>query len=300
MYRQTLILILAGASALLALEPKHTNELHSSYPMQPGAQLTVNNVNGSIEISGWDQSMIDITATKYAETPELLQQVKVDVVTDTSGIHIRTIAPESGNVGVKYVIKVPRSAQLAEIRSTNGALRINEIDGAANLHTTNGAVRVAKVRGKLEIQTTNGAIDMQEVEGEAQARTTNGAVHASVIRGPLTATTSNGGVHADLEDSRGGPINLTTTNGGVDLKLGTVSQSSVKAITTNGGITVRMPASAGAHVKAETSAHSRVQSDFDVRQEGTNSPSHLEGVVGSGGPTLELTTSQGGIRLLKL
>jgi len=299
MYRQTLVLILAGASALLALEPKRA-ELHSSYPMQPGAALTVININGSIEISGWDQSTIDIVATKYAETAELLDQVKVDVATDSSGVHIRTIAPESGNVGVKYAIKVPRSAQLAEIRSTNGALHINEIDGAANLHTTNGAVRVAKVRGKLEIQTTNGAIDMQEVEGEAQVRTTNGAVHASAVRGPLTATTSNGGVHADLEDSRGGPISLTTTNGGVDLKLGTVSQSSVKAITTNGGITVRMPASAGAHVKAETSAHSRVQSDFDVRREGQNSPSHLEGVVGSGGPTLELTTSQGGIRLLKL
>jgi hypothetical protein len=74
----------------------------------------------------------------------------------------------------------------------------------------------------------------------------------------------------------------------------------VKASTSNGGITVHMPASAGAHVKAETSTNSRVHSDFDVRQEGANSPSRLEGVVGSGGPTLELTTSQGGIRLLKL
>jgi hypothetical protein len=300
MYRQTLVLILAGASALLALEPKQTAGLHSSYPMQPGAALTVTNINGSIEISGWDQSTIDITATKYAETAELLSQVKVDVATDSSGVHIRTIAPESGNVGVKYVIKVPRSAQLADIRSTNGALSINEIDGPATLHTTNGAVSVVKVRGKLEIKTSNGAIHLQEVEGEAQVSTTNGAVHASAVRGPLMATTSNGAVHADLEDTRGGPINLTTTNGGVDLKLGTVSQSSVKATTTNGGITVRMPASAGARIKAETSERSHVRSDFDVHQEGTNSPSHLEGVVGSGGPTLELTTSQGGIRLLKL
>jgi hypothetical protein len=35
-------------------------------------------------------------------------------------------------------------------------------------------------------------------------------------------------------------------------------------------------------------------------QERTNSESHLEGVVGAGGPTVELTTSQGSIRLLKL
>jgi DUF4097 and DUF4098 domain-containing protein YvlB len=186
MYRN-LFLTLAGATALLALEPKHTAEMHSSYPMQSGSQLTVANVNGSIEISGWDQSTIDITATKYAETPELLDQVKVDVATDSTGVHIRTLTPESGNVGVKYAIKVPRGVQLADIHSTNGSLRINEVDGAANLHTTNGSVRVVKARGKLEIQTSNGSVDMQEVEGEAQVTTSNGSVRASAIRGPLTA-----------------------------------------------------------------------------------------------------------------
>ena len=105
---------------------------------------------------------------------------------------------------------------------------------------------------------------------------------------------------ADLEESRGGAITLTTTNGSVDLKLGAVTQGEVKAATSNGSITVRIPAVAGAHVKAETSRHSRVSTDFDVRKEGENSPSRLEGIVGSGGPQLNLTTTQGSIRILKI
>jgi DUF4097 and DUF4098 domain-containing protein YvlB len=107
-------------------------------------------------------------------------------------------------------------------------------------------------------------------------------------------------MHVDLEESRGGPVTLTTSNGGVDLKLGSTTQSAVKAETSNGGITLRMPAAAGAHVRAVTSSHNKVSSDFDIRKEGSNSESHLEGVVGSGGPTVELTTSQGSIRLLKM
>jgi DUF4097 and DUF4098 domain-containing protein YvlB len=103
-----------------------------------------------------------------------------------------------------------------------------------------------------------------------------------------------------MVESRGGPITLTTSNGGVDLKLGSATQSAVKAATSNGSITLRMPASAGAHVKAVTSVRDKVSSDFDVRREGENSESRLEGVVGGGGPTVELTTSQGSIRLLKL
>ncbi len=301
MNRRLLVLTIAAPLLLAALEPNKTDSVHYSYPMQPGSRLTVENINGSIEISGWDQSTIDIAATRYAETDQMLAQLKVDVAVAADGVHIRTIVPpEAHNVGVKYVLKVPRRAELAEIRSSNGSIRVNEIEGAANLHTSNGSVHASKTRGKLEIGTSNGSVQINENEGETDVRTSNGSVHASVIRGPLTATTTNGGMHVDLEESRGGPVTLTTSNGGVDLKLGSVTQSDVKASTSNGGITLRMPASAGARVRAVTSSHNKVSSDFDVRKEGTNSESHLEGVVGAGGPNVELTTSQGSIRLLKL
>jgi DUF4097 and DUF4098 domain-containing protein YvlB len=300
MHRRTLILIMAAPLFLTGLEHR-TADVHYSYPMQAGSKLTLENVNGSIEITGWDQNAIDITATKYAETDQLLAQLSVDVAVAADGIHIRTITPpEAHNMGVKYVLKVPRRAELAEIRSSNGSIRVSETEGPAVLRTTNGSVHASKTRGKLEIGTSNGSVQIEENEGETDVHTSNGSVHASKISGPLTAVSSNGGMRVDMVESRGGPITLTTSNGGVDLKLGSATQSAVKAATSNGSITLRMPASAGAHVKAVTSVRDKVSSDFDVHREGENSESRLEGVVGGGGPTVELTTSQGSIRLLKL
>jgi DUF4097 and DUF4098 domain-containing protein YvlB len=210
----------------------------------------------------------------------MLAQLKVDVATAGGGVQIRTIAPsDAHNVGVKYVLKVPRRTELAEIRSSNGSIHITETDGSANLQTSNGSVHATKTRGKLEIGTSNGSVHIQENDGETDVHTSNGSVHALGIRGPLKAATSNGGMHVDLEESRSGPVTLATSNG---------------------GITLRMPATTGAHVRAITSSHEKVLSDFDIRKEGPNSESHLEGVVGAGGPTVELTTSQGSIRLLKL
>jgi len=286
MRKSTLLLTLAAIPVLFGLEPEKSRvqaEYHQSYPMQPGSRLTVNNQNGSIEIAGWDQNTLDISATRYAETQQVLDQLKIDVTTAGDGVHVRTIVPqESENAGVKYVIKVPRRAELAEIRSTNGAIRVNDVEGSASLHTSNGSVHASKTRGKLQIDTSNGAVAVQNIDGDT-------VVH-----------TSNGSVRADLEESRSGAITLTTTNGSVDLKLGAVTQGEVKAATSNGSITVRIPAVAGAHVKAETSSHSRVSTDFDVRKEGENSPSRLEGIVGAGGPQLNLTTTQGSIRILKI
>jgi len=286
MRKSTLLLTLAAIPVLFGLEPEKSRvqaEYHQSYPMQPGSRLTVNNQNGSIEIAGWDQNTLDISATRYAETQQVLDQLKIDVANAADGVHIRTIVPQdSENAGVKYIIKVPRRAELAEIRSTNGAIRVNDVEGSASLHTSNGSVHASKTRGKLQIDTSNGAVAVQNIDGDTD-------VH-----------TSNGSVRADLEESRGGAITLITTNGSVDLKLGAVTQGEVKAATSNGSITVRIPAVAGAHVKAETSGHSRVSTDFDVRKEGENSPSRLEGIVGAGGPQLNLTTTQGSIRILKI
>jgi Putative adhesin len=280
MYRRTLVFTMAVPMMLAGLEPNKTEVVHESHPMQPGAKLTVENINGAIEISGWDQSMIDITATKYAESDQLLAQLKVDVAVAADGVHIRTIAPsESGEVGVKYVLKVPRRAELAEIRSTNGAIRITEIEGGANLRTTNGSVHAAKTRGKLEIGTSNGAVQIEENDGETDVHTSNGSIRASGMSGPLTAVTSNGAV---------------------DLRLASATLGSVKAATSNGGITLRMPAGGGARVRAVTSSRNKIVSDFEVRKEGDNSESHLQGVVGGGGPDVELSTSHGSIRLLKL
>ncbi|HEX9871452.1 MAG TPA: hypothetical protein VGC99_23180, partial [Candidatus Tectomicrobia bacterium] len=43
-----------------------------------------------------------------------------------------------------------------------------------------------------------------------------------------------------------------------------------------------------------------VQTSFEVRLRGAISQNHLEGTIGPGGPMLDLSTSNGSIRLLKL
>jgi DUF4097 and DUF4098 domain-containing protein YvlB len=74
----------------------------------------------------------------------------------------------------------------------------------------------------------------------------------------------------------------------------------VHATTTNSSITVHMPASAGAQVDAHTS-NSSISCDFDVSvRGGVMSKHHLEGTIGNGGPVLDLGTSNGSIKLLRM
>ena len=139
------------------------------------------------------------------------------------------------------------------------------------------------------------------VEGGVAIRTSNGGITLENVRGSLNATTSNGAIRGTLVDSAPNEaIHLTTTNGAVDVRLQMPRNNDIIATTSNASITVRMPANAGARLDATTSSHETIATDFDVQVRGMLSKHRLEGTLGSGGPLLHLTTSNGGIRILRL
>jgi Putative adhesin len=113
----------------------------------------------------------------------------------------------------------------------------------------------------------------------------------------MTVVTSNGSVHA--EDVRGG-LNASTSNGSMDLELDTPHISELIVSTSNGGITVRLPAATNLSVTAHTSGHDSIHTDFDVTVHGQLTRSRLDGMIRSGGPRIDLRTSNGNIRLLKI
>jgi hypothetical protein len=281
---------------------RYTQDFHYSYPLQAGGRLTVDNSNGSIEISGWDQDTIDISGSKYARTPELRDALKIEIDHTADSVHIRTVRPSDrrGNMGAKYVIKVPRRTELERIASSNGSIHTLDVEGPARLKTSNGGVRAENLRGTLDVQTSNGGIEVQNLEGSASLHTSNGRVHAEDVRGSLEADTSNGGIQVRLvKPEAGRPVKLETSNGPIELTMEAVNQNEIHASTSNGGITVHLPSGIGANLTAHAS-NSSISTEFDVATQGTIEKHHLEGKIGGGGPAIELNTSNGSIRLMKM
>jgi DUF4097 and DUF4098 domain-containing protein YvlB len=94
-------------------------------------------------------------------------------------------------------------------------------------------------------------------------------------------------------------VKLETSNGSIEATLAELNSNDVRATTSNGSITLRLPSKAGARVQARTS-RSAISTEFDVRTEGAVEKNRLDGLIGAGGPLLDLATSNGSIRLLRL
>jgi DUF4097 and DUF4098 domain-containing protein YvlB len=272
-------------------------DFHYSYPLESGGRFSIENLNGSIEINVWDQNTVEINGTKYAPTEQTLKDIKIDVSAQPTSVSVRTVAAYNfRNGGAKYSIRVPRRVQLDRVVSTNGGIRVYDVEGVAHLKSTNGGIRVSRVKGELDARTTNGGIEAIGQAGDAILHTTNGGIQVDMENGTLEAGTSNGGIDARLaKGDPSKPVRLESTNGHIEVSMD--GPRELRASTSNSSIEVRMPP-AGAKIRARTS-NSAIQTDFDELSRSMTSKHSLDGLIAGGGPLIDLSTSNGHIRLLR-
>ena len=130
----------------------------------------------------------------------------------------------------------------------------------------------------LSLKTTNGGITVDGVDSHVEFTTVNGGVRLSRMAGEVQGRTSNGGVDVDLDGStwQGGGLDVQTTNGGVRLRIPENYSAHLETGTVNGGVNIDYPMTA-----QERSGRS-VSAD-----------------IGGGGPTLRVSTSNGGVRVTR-
>lgn len=303
--------VVAGLGALLAAScdvaqmapaTRFRESFQQAFDMASGGRLSVENTNGTVEVRGWDQNRIEVSGERYAATENLLQSLRIEVHVSNGLASVRTVRPAgfSESYGASYVIHVPRKTVLDKIVSTNGAVRVEDIEGRVRLSTTNGAIRLSRVNGDTDAETTNGNVELSSAEGFIKARTTNGTVRADEVRGSIQASTTNGGIEARVtEAGMPHPMRFSSTNGGIRITMGSLKSSDVRASTTNGSIVLRLPASASIRVQAHT-VTSTVSTDFEMTRKGEVSKRRLEGTIGPGGPLVQLSTTNGAIKILKM
>jgi len=301
--KKLFLLACASVLAFAADNGRYREDFHYSYPQTAGGRLNVDNFNGSVEVTGWDQDTVDISGTKYAASEDQLHALKIEVSSAGNSVQVKAVRPSThwGNLGAKYTIRVPRRTTLENVGSSNGSIRVEDVEGDARLATSNGSVHLARIRGNVEAHSSNGSVEVNDVSGHMSFHTSNGSVHAENTHGAFEAETSNGGVHVHLTDSdAGNAIRVSSSNGPIDLELDRPGSSDVVAHTSNGSVTVRMPESARAAVHATTSSRGSVHSDFEILTRGELSRNRMEGTIGGGGPKIDLATSNGNIRLVKI
>ena len=131
------------ASALLCIplaasaDVKETEEM--AFEVNPGARISVENINGDISVTGGDFTRAEVVAYKKAGTQEYLDELEIVVDADEDYVRIETRHPKQsggwfnwGNDGsgsVTYELNVPANVSLDAIETVNGDVTIKAVTG---------------------------------------------------------------------------------------------------------------------------------------------------------------------------
>lgn len=126
-----------------------------------------------------------------------------------------------------------------------------------------------------------------------RGKTVNGDVEALGLESDVIVNTVNG----DVEVSTTGYAEAETVNGSIDAVMGRADRSEgLKFSTVNGSITLDLPDDANANVNARW-VNGSLQTELPLQVMGRISRRSAVGVLGEGGPRLELSTVNGSIRI---
>lgn len=203
--------------------------------------------------------------------------------------------------GTEVVVEAHRTAKATSedaAKELLAQLEIREEAGTASVRLESRPPRLTGMKGHeiewtikvpkhvvLDLRTTNGGVRLNNLANEIHAKTTNGGVKGTDIDPSVfEGSAVNGGVdlelRAPIED--GDSIEMETVNGGVTLALPAESKATINARCVNGGVRAD-----DLNIKKDQDDSS---SDYDRKR-------RLSGTMNGGGGKVNLSTTNGGVRL---
>src|SRR6202040_777638 len=67
-----------------------TEEFHQTYTLAADGRVELDNINGAVHISTWDQNEVKVDAVKSADNKDRLGEARIEVDSSASRLSIRT------------------------------------------------------------------------------------------------------------------------------------------------------------------------------------------------------------------
>jgi DUF4097 and DUF4098 domain-containing protein YvlB len=234
-----------------------TEESHQTYPLNANGRVSIENINGGVRISVWDQNEVKVDAVKRAYAKEKLDEARIDVNATTDSVRIRTEYPERNQsfsdsesrrhnnpATVEYTLTVPRKARIDSADLVNGSLDIEGVEGDVKAACVNGHIKARGLTGDVKLSTVNGGVEATITRLEESKSTSLNSVNGSIVltipsdsNAQVKANTIHGAITNDFglqvndgeyvghdlsgQIGNGGPrIRLSNVNGSISIKRG--------------------------------------------------------------------------------
>lgn len=258
----------------------------TTFRVQPGTRLDVNNFGGEIVVSSWNRNAVRVEAVHSAH-------VQIQIDDSGSNLVVKALSRRGLPARVEYKITVPDWMPLnlsgvytdVSVQGTHAEIEAETVKGDVSilgggrflkLSSIEGVVNVDGARGRLEVSSVNDAVSLKDIEGDVTVDAVNGDVMLDHVLGRVVqATTVNGDVNFLGRILDGGTYQFSSHNGDLTLAVPERTDATVSVSTFSGDFA----------------------SAFAVKLSETRRDKRFTFVLGSGSAKIDLETFDGTIHL---
>lgn len=248
--KRALSLTAITAALCLAAPAFAKEKIDEKRPFNSGGKLIVENINGSITVTGTDEEMMYLTGVKG----DGVEEIELEGQGDKVAIRVQMKSGNHKGGGAELEIRVPRNARL-ELESVSGNIKVIGATGTAEIETVSGDLSISGELKTIELQTVSGDVvveaaserlEVEAVSGDIKIGRVSGEVELETVSGDIKigggqitrfrAKSVSGDVELEGDIFGAGKSNIESHSGDVVLRLGSKTDAAFEIGTFSGRI----------------------------------------------------------------
>lgn len=290
-YRPVIGIALIGL--LVPLAAAAVTEIERRVPAAADGTVVIENVSGSVVVTGWDRAEVEVTGTLARDVEEL----EIERDGDTVEISVELPRRSRGsNTSAHLEVRVPRRSDL-EIEVVSAEITVDGVDGDVSSEGVSGAVRIGGAPRSVEVETVSGGVKVEAEAAEMSVESVSGNVTLEGVGGRLWVESVSGRVTVLAEELE--QAEITIVSGRVELDASLARGAQVEIENHSGGVELRLPASTSARFEVTTWS-GRIDNELGppARKSGRYTPQkELEFTMGGGDGRVRVGVFSGSVTL---
>jgi len=193
------------------------NAFHRILAMEPGGTIQLENEEGDIEVRGWERDEVEITAEAeflppfrpgFSVSSWGPPRPRIQVTSSEDFVKIKSPSLEENRVvgAIHYILNVPKSVALKDIRNENGDITITDVFGEIAVDLGEGDLIIENFSGSVEVSVDLGTVeaDLLDLREEDEIRIVSRRGDITIFLQPdadvrLEASAPEGSVDSEFE-----------------------------------------------------------------------------------------------------
>lgn len=284
---------IATTITVIADSGKPVNERRNA---KPDENISINNVAGSIVVTGTGEPELVITGT-------VAEKMKLEIKQSNGQTSIRVVQEDetakrwSSNGGTHLQIKLPRGSKV-EVSTISADITASNITGRTMLQTVSGEVNTTENIEQLKVKSVSGDIAIGHVTSSLEVETVSGIIKITHAKNLVNAQTVSGDVRINGNELE--QLLVRSISGEIDVEGSLTRNAKVRISSHSGDITLEIPATTSGEFKLITRSgeiHNTLTNDrgktlFMGGEE-------IEFKIGTGTASVSVESFSGGITMMK-